>query len=200
MEQPFEERRGNVSRSTHGSCHFAMIRDTFFVLTGAPGSGKSALLQHLVTRGFQGVEEPARRILSEQRSIDGNGLPDRDARLFVDLMLSRMIGDYNRLETTTAPVFFDRGVPDTVGYASHFGFDYPPGQNAAQVYRYNRRVFFAPAWEQIYTTDEERTITFPVASQFGAELRAAYEQCGYELIDIPCLPVSERAGFILNLL
>src|SRR5579872_346193 len=105
--------------------YVSTMTDKFFVLTGPPGSGKSTLLQHLRTLGFQGIDEPARQILAEQRSIEGKG--SRDARLFVELMLSRMIGEYNRIETPTAPVFFDRGIPDTLVYASHSGFDYPPG-------------------------------------------------------------------------
>jgi len=178
--------------------YVSTMTDKFFVLTGPPGSGKSTLLQHLRTLGFQGIDEPARQILAEQRSIAGNGLPSGDARLFVDLMLSRMIGEYNRLDTPTAPIFFDRGIPDTIGYASLFGFDYSPGQNAARIYRYNRRVFFAPAWEQIYTTDEERTMSFQAASQFGDDLRTIYERSGYVLIDLPCLSVEERVDFILH--
>jgi predicted ATPase len=180
------------------SRYFPLTTDKFFVLTGSPGSGKSTLLQHLRVLGFQGIDEPARQILAEQRSIAGDGLPSRDARLFVDLMLSRMIGEYNRIDTPTAPVFFDRCIRDTIGYASLFGFDYSPGQNAARIYRYNRLVFFAPAWEQIYTTDEERTMSFRAASQFGDDLRTIYEQLGYVLIDLPCLSVEERADFILH--
>jgi predicted ATPase len=82
--------------------------DPFFVLTGPPGSGKTTLLQHLRTRGFAGIDEPARQILAEQRSIAGNVLTNRDARLFVELMLSRMIGEYRRIQTPSEPVFFDR--------------------------------------------------------------------------------------------
>jgi predicted ATPase len=179
---------------------FAMTTDKFYILTGAFGSGKSTLLHHLQALGFAGSEEPARQILAEQRSIDGNGLPHRDARLFVDLMLSRMIGEYNRMAATTAPVFFDRGIPDMLAYASLFGIDYLPGQNAAREYRYNRMVFFAPAWEQIYTQDEERTVSFEVANQFGDGLRGLYEQSGYDLIEIPCLSVEARVDFILRYL
>src|SRR5262245_16655751 len=180
------------------SPYVSTITDKFFVLTGPPGSGKSTLLQHLRTRGFQGIDEPARQILAEQRSIEGSVILSRDARLFVELMLSRMIGEYHRMQTSSEPVFFDRGIPDTLVYASHSGFDYPPGQNAARMYRYNRRVFFAPAWEQIYTQDEERRATFEQASQFGEDLREIYQQCGYVLIDLPCLPVQERVDFILH--
>jgi predicted ATPase len=177
-----------------------MIRDNYIILTGAPGSGKTTLLQHLRTLGFQGIEEPARQILAEQRRIAGVGLPERDARLFVDLMLSRTLGEYSRMETAAAPVFFDRGVPDMLAYAALFGFDYPPGQNAAREYRYHRRVFYAPAWEAIYTTDEERKMTFQAVRRFGDELRKIYLQSGYDLIDLPCVSVQERGEFILNLL
>ena len=118
-----------------------MSVDSLIILTGPFGSGKSTLLQHFRTLGFQGIEEPARPILAEQRRIKGTGLPDKDPRLFVDLMLSRMIGDYHRTETVSKPVFFDRGVPDMLAYAAVFGFDYPQGRNAASVYRYHRRVF-----------------------------------------------------------
>jgi predicted ATPase len=95
--------------------------------------------------------------------------------------------------TASTPVFFDRGVPDMLGYAALFGFDYPPGRKAATMYRYSKRVFFAPAWEQIYTTDEERTISYSVAKAFGDDLREIYKQCGYELIDA-------RAECILSML
>jgi predicted ATPase len=173
-----------------------MTKDNFFLLTGPPGGGKSALLNHLHAQGFVVVAEPARQILAEQRRIDGVGVPSRDPRLFVELMLSRAISDYMRRETTAAPVFFDRGIPDVVGYATLFGFDHPPGRNAAQEFRYNRRVFFVPAWEAIYTTDDERTVPFAVASQFGDDLRAAYLLSGYDLIEMPCVSVEERAEFL----
>ena len=97
-----------------------MGSDNYFVLTGAFGSGKTALLGLLQNRGFEGITEPARQILAEQRSIDGNGLPGRDARLFVELMLSRMLAEYHRMKGSTAPPFFDRGIPDMLAYASVF--------------------------------------------------------------------------------
>src|SRR5579862_6324147 len=180
----------SVDQRVHAE-DLSMNHDKFFILTGAPGSGKTTLLQHLRTLGFQAIAEPARQILAEQRSIGGDGLPGRDTRLFVDLMLSRMIGEYNRPEASTAPIFFDRGIPDAVVYASLFGIDYPPGQNAARKYRYNPLVFFAPAWEEIYRQDEERTVSFQVASQFDPALREIYRQLGYVLIDLPCLSVKE---------
>jgi predicted ATPase len=175
-----------------------MVKDRCFLLTGAFGSGKSTLLQHLQSRGIRGVVEPARPILAQQRSIQGNGLPERDPRLFVELMFSRMLDTYQQSDTLTGPILFDRGIPDILGYAALFGFGFPPGENAAHLYRYNHHVFIAPAWEQIYRKDDERTVTFSQAREFGNSVRAIYERLGYTLIDLPCVCVEGRADFILR--
>jgi predicted ATPase len=131
---------------------FVMVKDRYFVLAGAFGSGKSTLLERLQSRGIQGIVEPARPILAEQRRVQGDGVPEKDPRLFVQLMFSRMLNAYQQCETSTGPVLFDRGIPDILGYAALFGFDFPPGENAARLYRYNSRVFFSSAWEEIYRT------------------------------------------------
>jgi predicted ATPase len=175
-----------------------MVRNRYFVLTGAFGSGKSTLLECLRLRGIQGIVEPARPILAEQRSIRGNGLPEKDPRLFVELMLSRMLSTYGQSDTLPGPVVFDRGIPDVLGYARLFGFDFAAGENAGRLYRYNPHVFIAPGWEQIYCTDDERTLPFSVANEFGNHVRAIYERLGYTLIDLPCVSAEERADFILH--
>jgi predicted ATPase len=175
-----------------------MVKDSCFVLTGAFGSGKSTLLEHLKSRGIPGIVEPARPILAEQRSVQGNGLPEKDPRLFVELMFSRMLDAYRESDGSLGPILFDRGIPDILGYAALFDFRFPPGENAAHLYRYNSQVFIAPAWEQIYCTDDERTLTFCQAREFGNHVRSIYERLGYTLIDLPCAPVEERAEFILN--
>jgi predicted ATPase len=175
-----------------------MVTKRYFLLTGAFGSGKSTLLEHLRLRGIRGIVEPARPILAEQRSIQGNGLPEKDPRLFVELMLSRMLGTYGQSETLPGPLLFDRGMPDILAYAKLFGFDFPPGENAAKLYRYNPQVFIAPAWEQIYRTDDERTVPFSVAREFDEYLRAIYERLAYTLTDLPCVSAEERADFVLD--
>ena len=175
-----------------------MVKERYFLLTGPFGSGKSTLLEHLQSRGIRGIVEPARPILAEQRSIQGNGLPEKDPRLFVELMFSRMLNTYWQNEALPGPVLFDRGIPDILGYARLFGFDFQPAENAAHVYRYNPQVFIAPAWEKIYCTDDERTLPFAQALKFGNDLRVIYERFGYTLIDLPCVSVEERVDFIFD--
>jgi len=175
-----------------------MVNNRYFLLTGAFGSGKSTLLEHLRSRGVHGIAEPARPILAEQRSVQGNGVPEKDPRLFVELMLSRMLQNYHDNDGVPGPVLFDRGMPDLLAYAKLFGFYFPAAENAARLYRYNSQAFIAPAWEDIYCTDDERTLPFSAARDFDNDLRAIYERLGYTLIDLPRVSLEDRAAFVLD--
>ncbi len=168
----------------------------FYVLTGAPGTGKSAVLERLRLQGYDGVDEPARQILAEQRSFAGHGVPDSDPALFVELMLSRAVFERRKPRSADHPVFFDRGIPDLIAYALLYGLDDRPARSAAHKYRYNPTVFFAPPWKDIYSTDEERRMTYGQAADFGERMRDAYLGLGYTLVELPREDPAERARFI----
>lgn len=177
-----------------------MAAENRFVLTGAPGSGKSTVLGHLGALGFGVVEEPAREVLAEQRRIDGRGTYDRDPRLFVELMTARAVREHESLRDSRAPVFFDRGVPDNVVYATLFELDAEPTWHAARGHRYADPVFHFPSWPEIYRTDDERTMSFEAARRFGDLARDTYERLGYALVHVPRASGAERARFILDAL
>ena len=48
--------------------------ETFFVLTGGPGSGKSTLIQALDEAGYSTMGEAGRAIIQEQAAIGGKGI------------------------------------------------------------------------------------------------------------------------------
>ncbi len=169
-----------------------------FVITGPPGSGKTPLVRELVEQGFSGVEEPARAVIAEQRAIDGEGVYDRNLRLFWELMLRRAIDDFRRMEGAGTPAFFDRGIPDLVGYAELFGLDASAAADAAATHRYSGVVFALPSWPEIYVTDSDRKMTFEFAKAFGERVRDVYVDLGYTVVDVPRDAIAVRARFILD--
>jgi len=175
-----------------------MRNNKLFVLTGAMGAGKSTVLGEISKMGIECVAEPARQILKEQRSIGGNGVPERDPGIFSELMLSRSIHQYIEREKTERVIILDRGIPDMLGYAELFKQNPTIFANAARLYQYNSRVLFFEGWEEIYTTDDERKIDFAGASGFGTILHDAYDQLGYTLITVPTGAVKDRVTFVLE--
>jgi predicted ATPase len=168
---------------------------TLFVVSGAPGSGKTEVLGRL--RGdITIVHEPARAILAEQRASGGLGTWDQDTALFVRLILQRAIADHDRSSRRIGVSVFDRGIPDCVVYANRAGLDPGPSLAATERYRYERRVLFFEPWPEIYTTDDERTLTFEGAAAFGEELRDVYRRSGYEVVPVARGSVPERVAFV----
>ena len=41
-----------------------------FVITGAPGTGKTSILNHLKTKGYNCIDEISREIISEQIAME----------------------------------------------------------------------------------------------------------------------------------
>ena len=175
-----------------------MTKVNYHILSGAMGAGKSAVLSKLRDTGIHCVPEPAREILAEQRLIKATGVPEKNAELFSVLMLSRSIHNYHENSDVANAVLFDRGIPDMVAYARLFRLDETSYANAAEEFRYNPKVFYFPAWEEIYTNDSERKMSFEDAEAFGAMARSIYEKLGYHILDVPRVSLDERVQFLLD--
>lgn len=175
-----------------------MKKNNYYILSGAPGSGKSTIIKQLSNNDYICIDEPAREIIAEQKSIDAQGLYNKDKKLFLELMLSRSIYNFRRLNGNEKSIIFDRGIPDMIGYAQLFEVDNSSSLKASKVYTYNKKVFFLPSWKDIYSNDEDRTMSFETAKDFGVLIRNAYIDLGYEIIDIPLVNIDERAKFIID--
>ncbi|SJZ91339.1 AAA family ATPase [Consotaella salsifontis] len=174
------------------------LQDNFHILTGGPGSGKSTLLDHLEGVGFRRSLEAGRGIIQDQVAIDGPALPWRDRALFAELMLGWEMRSYHAArQDGSAPVLFDRGLPDVVGYLRLEGLGVPPHvMKAAETFRYNERVFIAPVWPEIYRQDAERRQDMETARRTHEAMVSVYRELGYTLIELPKADVAARAEFV----
>ena len=171
----------------------------FFILTGGPGSGKSTLIDALEGLGHARTIEAGRGVIRDQRDIDGPALPWRDPALFAELMLCWEMRSYHLAINQPGAVFFDRGVPDVAGYLRLHGLPVPAHvRKAAEQLRYNRRVFIAPPWPEIFTQDSERKQGFQEAERTHDSMVATYSDYGYELVTLPRASVQERLQFVIK--
>ena len=176
--------------------HCAMLR---VVLTGGPGSGKTAVLADLGTRGHCTVPDSARPVIAE-RLRNGQG-PRPPALEFATEVLRRDTDAYVGPESPTGIVFYDRGVVDALGMLRQ-ATSSPSGliEEYLMRYTYCRKVFVFPPWREIYRNDAERDQSFAEAEALHPEIMGWYRACGYEPVDVPYGSVEQRSAYVLRML
>jgi predicted ATPase len=173
--------------------------NSLFVITGGPGSGKSTLIAALAAHGISVMPEAGRAIIRDQAAIGGSALPWADRAAYAELMLSWELRSYREALEKPGPVIFDRGVPDVAGYLRVGGLQVPPHvRKAAEIRRYNSRVFIAPPWEQIFVQDSERRQDFAEAQATYEALAEVYTSLGYELVVLPLASSEERVRLVVD--
>ncbi len=156
------------------------MSDHFFVVTGGPGGGKTSLITELARRGLHTIPESGRAIIREELQRSGDALPWADRLAYAERMLEQDLRAYSAAQALSGPVFFDRGIPDIMGYLTLCGLPLSPHvAAAAKAARYNRRAFLAPYWDEIFTQDTERKQNRAEAEATCAVMRETYTALGY---------------------
>ena len=169
-----------------------------YIITGAPGTGKTAIINELKNKGYSCAEEISRTIITQQIASGGDALPWKNLAAF-----SRQVITLRKAQHTNAPQnkihFFDRGIIDSIAYLKKDGL--PINNELKEItktYRYSTTVFYTPIWKEIYINDAERKEDITTAIEIEKILLSTYTSFGYSLIEIPKLSVSERVNFILS--
>jgi predicted ATPase len=160
------------------------------VIAGGPGSGKSTLLEALAASGERCYEEASRALIREQHAQSGQGLPWGDLWAFAQECAARMLAQLAD-SARHGRCFFDRGLPDLIGYLTHGGRTAPDDWRKASR-AYAPVVFFAPPWQEIYVNDAERPQSFAEARSLSAHIRRAYVDCGFRLVELTQSSVPDR--------
>ena len=169
------------------------------IVTGGPGAGKTTLLAELAAMGYRTVEESARAIIAERLARGESPRPDPLA--FAREIVRRDIEKYRQQRENSNWVFFDRGVVEAIAMV-HEVTPLPGDELDAMLseYAFHPLVFILPPWEGIYSTDSERDQSFADAVHVHAKVVEWYRSCGYELSEVPRLPVPQRAEHVLRML
>jgi predicted ATPase len=169
------------------------------VITGGPGTGKSTLIDELIKRGYNCLEEISRDITEMARRNGIEQLFLKNPMLFSEMLLEGRENQYKMANNINADIiFFDRGIPDVHAYMNYISIDYPPIYiEKSMKYRYNT-IFITPPWQEIYITDAVRYENFEQSLAIFNHLKRTYEKLNYQLIEVPVGTIEFRTDFILN--
>jgi len=178
------------------------------VITGAPGTGKTAIATALEAMGYPCHHEIIREMTSRAREGTSQEISAPNPLLFVEdamefnrqLLMARE-KQFVRATEMAGPIhFFDRGIPDVLAYMDFFGQPYGAEfKKFALDHRYDS-VFLVPPWEEIYVRDNERLESFPEAEALHHSLVDTYTRFGYDPVEVPRDTVANRISFILETL
>ena len=170
--------------------------DRFVIISGCSGGGKSTLLAELKRRGLGVIEEPGRRIVSEELDGAGTALPWVDLPAFAQRAIAMSLDDRMTAARMHGFVFFDRGLIDAAAALEHATGTHVLMNYASE--RYNKRVFVAPPWQEIYVNDADRRHSFKEAVAEYERLITAFVSLDYDVDVLPKIDVADRADIVLE--
>src|SRR4051794_13594597 len=168
-----------------------------FVLTGAPGAGKTSILDALEQRGWAVVQEAATDVIAR---LQGAGVaePWTDPS-FCDRIVALQRERQER--PVEAPVqVFDRSPLCTLALARYLGHPVTP-RLASEVERvvaegvYERQVILVRPLGFIVPT-EARRISYAESLAFEKAHEQAYAEYGFDMVELPAGELRDRAAAV----
>jgi predicted ATPase len=170
-----------------------------YILTGAPGAGKTAVLRLLEVRGHAIVEEAATDVIALSSAL-GHQEPWHDHG-FIDQVVTLQRHRQNASRAAASgTVFFDRSPVCTLALSRYLSLA-PSRLLASEVGRvltdgrYETTVFFIRNQGFVQATAARR-ISFQDSLIFEQLHEQAYRDLGFQLVEVPAGPLTERAALI----
>lgn len=173
-----------------------------FILTGAPGAGKTAIIRQLEREGFSVVEEAATDIIAAAQAR-GSAEPWKHPSFLDEIAALQRDRQIRASSPSHDLQFHDRCAVCTAALAAYL--NYPPSEFlAAELERirrnavYQNQVFFIRNLGFITNTDARR-ITFEETLRFERIHEEIYRKFGFDLVFIEAGSIAERVKKIKNL-
>jgi predicted ATPase len=168
-----------------------------YILTGAPGSGKTAILRQLELNGHAVVEEAATDVIAVHQAL-GDAEPWRNPA-FVDYVVAlqrQRVAGSDAHGTT----FFDRSPVCTLALSRYLALTasrclLEEIERMMAEHLYERTVFFVRNQGFVQTTTERR-ISFEDSLVFEQVHELTYRNFGFDLTEVPAAPLPVRVDIV----
>ena len=172
------------------------VQTNWQVITGAPCSGKSTLIEQLAARGLKTAPEAARQYFEREMAATGKTIDQIRKEMvpcvhgIIDLML--------KIEQELNPnqiVFLDRGYPDCLAFIRQAGMD--PNLYLSDCFHYRYDTVFMLDRFPIQM-DNVRIEDDAAAKYLDQGHYCDYTALGYRVVRVPVLPPRDRLAFVLK--
>jgi predicted ATPase len=172
-----------------------MTETNWYVVTGAPSSGKTALVRELEKLGYRVIHEVARGYIERQME-QGRTLEEirADKRSFEEWILHAKIAIEAVLPKDHV-IIFDRAVPDSIAYFEVAGLDAAEAIGKSHRNRY-KKVFLLDRLP--YEVDHARIEDSQIAARLHQSLEQSYKMVGYQVTRIGVMPLQDRLELVLK--
>jgi len=171
------------------------VHTYWHVITGAPCSGKTTLLDLLADMGYKTIPE-AGRTLIESELVKGFSIDEirQDQSVLTLQIYALMLNNESGLDPGEV-CFLDRALPDAPAFYRFAGMN--PNDALPECFQYHyRSVFILDRLP--YQIDGVRVADDPTAENLDTWIERDYKAMGYNFVRVPVLSPEERLSFILE--
>ncbi len=173
-----------------------MKKNNWYVLTGAPSSGKTTILKELEKKGHKVIYEAARTYIDKEMK-KGKTLQEirKDEIIFQHKILQLKI-ETEKMLSKNQIIFFDRAIPDTIAYYQLYGINKDDFLNQAVKNCFYKKVFMFKCLD--YKQDYARIESEDKVEQLQKLLEKSYRKLKIPVIMVPKKSIAQRVNIILN--
>lgn len=171
------------------------VRTNWHVITGAPSSGKTTLINLMKERGFKTSPEQARQYI-EMKVSKGQSIEElqADKHAFERAIMFFTMASERELNPKE-DLFLDRGLPDCLPYCRVVGLN--PNEHLADCFQFHYASIFV--LDRLpFQHDGVRYEDDTIADFLHTWTLKDYQSLGYNPIQVPILPPEGRIAFILE--
>jgi predicted ATPase len=173
----------------------------WYVLTGAPGSGKTAIVRALEQHGFAVVEEAATDVIALEQA-HGQAEPWASPGFTDKIVTLQRRREQVAAAIGAGTVFLDRSPVCTLALCRFLGYPVSPllsaeVERAVREQRYGDAVFFVRSLGFV-TPTAARRISLAEAATFEKVHEEVYRERGFVLSEVPAGPLADRVAAVTS--
>lgn len=195
MHEPSRIDHNTIPLDPHFLSTTYQVQTRWQVITGAPCSGKTTLIDLLAGQGYQIMPEVGRKYI-ERQIARGRTLDEIRADAIAFCILIKDLQMQAECELPPEQlIFLDRGFPDSLAFYQKVGLN--PNQVLPDCFRYHYASVFL--LDRFPTQQDCARVEDDIASELLDNwLELSYRFLGYNVVRVTVLSPEERLQFVLD--